>query len=34
MNKERKPGLSRGLAIFSDDFSDPLSDDIVKEFEK
>ena len=32
--KERKPGLSQGSASFSDDFTDPLSDDIVKEFEK
>lgn len=32
--KERKPGLSKGSASFSDDFTDPMSDDIVKEFEK
>lgn len=34
ISKERKPGLSQGLAAYSDDFTDPLPNDIVKEFEK
>ena len=32
--KERKPGLSRGSATLSSDFADPLTDEMIQEFEK
>lgn len=31
---KRTPGLSRGDAMYTDDFTAPLSEDIIEEFEK
>ncbi len=32
--QDRIPGLSRNLAVFTDDFSERLDDEMAKEFEK
>jgi prevent-host-death family protein len=31
---ERTPGLSKGAASMAEDFSEPIPDNIIKEFEK